>query len=104
VSDTARERADLIAGAQAAIVGARAATGRHRLPGMLMMADIVDALLAERDELKRDLHFSETMHQADLDQRIILEAALREIAKSDTKWENFVRVALAGVLVAEEEK
>jgi hypothetical protein len=81
VSDTARERADLIAGAQAAIVGARAATGRHRLPGMLMMADIVDALLAERDELKRDLHFSETMHQADLDERVKIEKdcrALRE--------------------------
>jgi hypothetical protein len=44
-------------------------------------------------ELERDLHFSETMHQADLDQRIVLEEALRFYANEES-WSS--RTVFAG--------
>jgi seryl-tRNA synthetase len=84
------------------------------------LARDVLALLAERDELKRDLHFSETMHQADLDERVkiekdcralrervaALEETLREIAEDAAILEirAIAEAALAGVPVTEEEE
>jgi hypothetical protein len=90
-----------------------------------------EALLAEREALRTELHFSETMHQADLDERVkiekdcralrervaALEEGLREMAASygvecsyahgvecrgNNKMREKARKLLAGVPVAEE--
>jgi hypothetical protein len=75
VSDTARERApeDHVRDAL------------RRLNPTFHESDIswpsLDAILAEREALRTELHFSETMHQADLDERVKIEKdcrALRE--------------------------
>jgi hypothetical protein len=93
VSDTARERAEEVLAIIHANTAARPFTSNH---DRSVLARDVLALLAERDELKRDLHFSETMHQADLDERVKIEKdcrALRErvaAAESENQnlWEN----------------
>jgi hypothetical protein len=79
VSDTARERAErleheLLDAAECFCTDVQRCLAHQAL-------DLVLALLAERDELKRELHFSELMHQADLDERVKIEKdcrALRE--------------------------
>jgi chromosome segregation ATPase len=75
--DTARERAEAVLRFDARQPSRR----EYNQLEMEESARDVLALLAERDELKRDLHFSETMHQADLDERVKIEKdcrALRE--------------------------
>jgi valyl-tRNA synthetase len=79
VSDTARERAErleheLLDAAECFCTDVQRCLAHQAL-------DLVLALLAEREVLRTELHFSETMHQADLDERVKIEKdcrALRE--------------------------
>jgi hypothetical protein len=63
-----------------AIAGARAAKGRHRLPGLLLLADLAEAVLAERNDLENalreiELYPYDVGHNAEFELRAVKEIA-----------------------------
>ena len=86
--------------AQAAIIGARAAQGRHRLPGMLFMADLLEEHAAEIDRLRAELakheHNEAARENTDAHNRRLI--AERDEARAEVERERALADELAEAL------